>query len=105
MRAKASFGVQLCLERVPIFAYEEAEPRAAKANQIGLRIRNPLSSLISTRRQKRKISTRSREGNKDRVQGLQTKKFDIEVDEEQVTIVSREVQVEINKEMGTKNSK
>lgn len=112
-RAEPSSGAVLYLEEGPSLVYEEREPPAATVKEVGSRKRKLSSSVISIGEMNRSTPTLSRGEEEDYVQRAQKIEAEIEVDKEEITMVSSEVEakniteVETEKtvEMGTKKPK
>lgn len=100
-----SFEAELCVARSPSLVYKKREPPAPKVEEADSKNRTLSPSMISIGRKNNKTATRSEGDEEVEVQKTGTEEMGIEMDEEKITVLSKEVTTKNNKEMETENAK
>lgn len=73
-----------------------------RVEEVGSKIRKLFSSMISADKKKKATATSSKSGEIDGVRGPQAAELEVEVDEGDVSVVSKKVKTENTEEVGTK---
>lgn len=85
--------------------YREGEPSASQVKEMGPEKKKPSLSMISVGKKRGITAVCSGGGEKDGVLGAETREVAVEVDEEKVTMLSKEVKTENIKKLGSENGK
>lgn len=73
-REEASFGVELCLEKVLFFVYREGKPPVPKVRGVGSKKKRLSLLMISARKKRNSTATRGEGGGENELRGAEKKR-------------------------------
>lgn len=98
-------GVELSLDEGPSLVYRERDLPVLAFEEVGSEKKILSSSMISIGKERSKTATRNESGCENEVQGAEVKEIKTEVNKNEITVKSREVEPEKSKKANTENAK